>query len=143
MGQHSFSVAATEKAEITIILYNVGSRYRNSFVMENYCDGRKKKKRGRPKVDASLTETVYQESRHRYTNPEAVVPETGTALITYCFQYDSPPVFILGTRGELFISYLRTLHPPFSEILTVPKVGAIFTFANFERKEGKSYSELP
>ena len=49
MGQRSFSVAATEKAAIAIILYNFGSRYRNSFVMENYYDGREKEKEGTTK----------------------------------------------------------------------------------------------
>ena len=67
MGQNSFSVAATE----INLLWRI-------IVME-----KKKKKRERPKVDASLTETVYRESRRRYTNPEASVRESGATLMNY------------------------------------------------------------
>ena len=86
VGQNSFSVAATE----IHLLWR-------TIIME-------KKKRGRPKVDASLTETVYRESRRQAVNRKYVFDGVGVLMDGGEQIPDNKLLYNLGESKEEFVS---------------------------------------
>ncbi len=64
----------------------------------------KKKKRGRPKVDASLTETVYRESRRQAVNRKYVFDGVGVLMDGGERIPDNKLLYNLGESKEEFVS---------------------------------------
>ena len=64
----------------------------------------KKKKRGRPKVDASLTETVYRESRRQAVNRKYVFDGVGVLMDGGEQIPDNKLLYNLGESKEEFVS---------------------------------------